>query len=511
MPCAAGGRERRREYDTAMNHPGAEAQIELSGGEPGGRLTIAQDHVLRRLAAWPWREVRALLESSFAPAGPADLIPWLEVEADEDWVVLRHPRVPVISYPHEWCAEMLQQAALAHCRLLAALAGQGMALKDAHPWNVLFDGTRAIFIDIGSIVPLPTLAELDYLTRAQGRSGTALAGEVFRLMFLPYFVLPLAFHQAGLGHVARDMLWRYPLNGAGRHPRVTDYLRATRPGQWGRALRGLRRARRAAADFRRLCAELERSGALDAFASGLAALVGDLSPPRAESAYSGYYAAKGEEHAHDRPETWNAKQRAVANALDNREIRTVLDIACNTGWYSRLAAQLGKQVTAIDIDDACIAELYRRAGAAGEAIVPLVLDLAQPTPDRQRAQDGGLLLIGSERRLQADLVLALGILHHLVLGAGISLAEALARLAAPARLSLVIEFVGADDELVMKEPQFFKAFSRNPAGFAGFTLTAARDALAAMGWQVSVVSSFPATRSLLACNRKPTQPNSSLT
>lgn len=485
-----------------MNHPGHDAQVVFSGGEPGGLLTIAKDHVLRRLAAAPWNAVRPLLESSPVAGDFADLVPWREIEADADWVVLRHPRVPVISYPHEWCGEMLQEAALLHCRLLSAVGVRGFALKDAHPWNVLFNGARGIFIDIGSIVPLATLAGLDYLHRPRCRSGAALEGEVFRLMFLPYFLLPLAFHQVGLGQIARGMLWRFPLNGASRYPRVTDYLRAAEPRQWLRALRGLRRARRAATGLHRLCAELERSEALDAFADGLAELVLDLSPPRIASAYSGYYAAKGEEHAHDRPETWNAKQRAVGAALDQPAVRTVLDIACNTGWYARLAARLGKHVTAIDIDDACIAELYRSASAAGEAIVPLVADLTQATPDRYRDRDGGLLLLGSERRLRADLVLALGILHHLVLGAGISLADALRHLAAPADHALIIEFVGIDDELVRNEPQFFRAFSRNPDRFSSFTLAAVRDALEAMGWDVSVVPSFPDTRSLLSCNRK---------
>jgi hypothetical protein len=162
----------------------------------------------------------------------------------------------------------------------------------------------------------------------------------------------------------------------------------------------------------------------------------------------------------------------------------------------------------MDIDDACIAELYGSATAAGEAIMPLVADLTQPTPDRYRAKGGGLLLIGSERRLQADLVLALGILHHLVLGAGMSLADALQRLAAPAHLALVVEFVGTDDELVVGEPGFFKAFARDPDAFAGFTLAAVRDVLAAMGWEVSVLPSFPGTRSLLSCKRKDSCPHS---
>ncbi len=485
----------------AMTLPRHHFPIDLSSGEFGGGLTIADDHVLRRLPAAPWNTVRPLIESMLAEGHLPDLIPWSEVASDGDWMQLRHPRVRVISYPHEWCAEMLQEAALAHCRLLAAVAKGGMALKDAHPWNVLFDGTRPVFIDIGSIVPLAALAELDYLKDVRTRSGPVLAGDVFKLMFLPYFLLPLAFHRVGLGQIARRMLWRYPLNGAERYPRVADYLREAGPRQWLRAIDGVRHAAKASARLRTLCTNLERSGTLDVFADGLAELVGELSPPRKGSAYSGYYAAKGEAQALDRPETWNAKQLAVHAVLDRPEISTVLDIACNTGWYSRLAARLGKHVTAIDIDDACVADLCHSASAAGEAIVPLVADLTQPTPDRQRNPCGGLLLIGSECRLRADAVLALGILHHLVLGAGIPLTDALQRLARPAIQSLLVEYVGLDDELVMKEPEFFAAYSRNPRDFAGFTLQAVIDALAAMGWQVGVAPSFPPTRSLLSCKR----------
>jgi hypothetical protein len=116
-----------------MNHPGHDAQVVFSGGEPGGLLTIAKDHVLRRLAAAPWNAVRPLLESSPVAGDFADLVPWREIEADADWVVLRHPRVPVISYPHEWCGEMLQEAALTHCRLLSAVGGTGHGAEGRPP------------------------------------------------------------------------------------------------------------------------------------------------------------------------------------------------------------------------------------------------------------------------------------------------------------------------------------------------------------------------------------------
>lgn len=485
-----------------MDVPERNTRIELSSGEPGGSITINGDHVLRRIAASPWNAVRPLLEANQKLCGLSDLIPWAELDADDHWVLLRHPRVRVISYPHEWCAEMLHKAALAHCRLLASVAEQGMALKDAHPWNVLFDDTREIFIDVGSIVPLATLADLDYLKSTRGRSHPALAGEVFRLMFLPYFLLPLVFHHVGLGQIARSMLWRFPLNGATRHPRLSDYVLAAGPRHWRPTVRAIRLANQTSSRFDALCEDLERSGSLGQFAGRLADLISDLAPPRSTSAYSTYYAAKGEEVSLDRPDTWNFKQLGVRTVLDQPEIRTVLDVASNTGWYSRLAARLGKQVIAIDIDDACISELFRNASATGEGIVPLVADLTRPTPNRARSLNGELLLIGSERRLRGDIVLALGILHHLVLGAGISLADALTRLGAPAEHSLLIEFVGLDDELVASEPGFFRAYSRNPEAFAGFTLTATQSLLTSMGWEVSVLPSFPETRSLLACKRK---------
>ncbi len=473
--------------------------IEVSGGEAGGYLSIGCDHVVRRIAASPWNQVSSLLETAPESWEQAGLIPWSQISSAGDSVLLQHPRIRVISYPHEWCGEMLLAAAQMHCRLLAAIAPHGLALKDAHPWNVLFDGVRPVFVDIGSIVPEETLSSLDYLPRG---SGLPPAAEVFRQMFIPFFVVPLAFHQAGLGDAARIILWRYALNATPRFPRLRDYLSSVPPMRWGRFLTAAATARRASRRFRAISHDLAQDGSLSRFAASLSALVEALAPPPMTSRYSGYYAAKAEDHDLASPETWNAKQTCIRGVLNDPTIGSVLDIACNTGWYARLAARLGKQVTAVDIDGACISALYRLASTAGEAIVPLVADLTRPTMDRQRTNSGGLLLIGSERRLRSDAVLALGILHHVVLGAGIPLTAALERFAAPARRMLIVEFVGINDGLVMKEPEFFKAFTKDPERFSGFTLAATRDLLSSMGWDVTILPSFPATRSLLICRRQ---------
>ncbi|HYG26835.1 MAG TPA: hypothetical protein VD906_08005, partial [Caulobacteraceae bacterium] len=64
--------------------------------------------------------------------------------------VLRHERVPVISYPYEWSFGMLKSAALLHLDILAKAIPAGWVLKDATAYNVQFVGARPCFIDVTS-------------------------------------------------------------------------------------------------------------------------------------------------------------------------------------------------------------------------------------------------------------------------------------------------------------------------------------------------------------------------
>ena len=64
--------------------------------------------------------------------------------------VLRHERIPFVSYPYEWTFSMLKDAALVQLDLLLAALDQGLILKDSTPYNVQFRGARPVFVDIGS-------------------------------------------------------------------------------------------------------------------------------------------------------------------------------------------------------------------------------------------------------------------------------------------------------------------------------------------------------------------------
>src|SRR5215210_6481177 len=64
--------------------------------------------------------------------------------------LLRHERIPFVSYPYEWTFSMLRDAALLELDLVLAALDEGLILKDASPYNVQWRGAHPVFIDIGS-------------------------------------------------------------------------------------------------------------------------------------------------------------------------------------------------------------------------------------------------------------------------------------------------------------------------------------------------------------------------
>src|SRR4051812_4704844 len=69
-------------------------------------------------------------------------------------LVVRHRPIPFTSYPNEWCAAMLKDAAFTIIDLVMELGQRGLTLKDAHPWNVLFDAYKPVYVDLTSIIPI---------------------------------------------------------------------------------------------------------------------------------------------------------------------------------------------------------------------------------------------------------------------------------------------------------------------------------------------------------------------
>ena len=404
--------------------------------DPDSRVFYAGDAVYRALSTEGLDDYRALQEAGLLEDPrivATDLVhdaPELGARLVKETAgVLRHERIPFVSYPYEWTFSMLKDAALLQLDLLLAALERDLVLKDSTPYNVQFRGVRALFVDVGSFERL--------------RPGEPWAG--YRQFC---------------------MLYLYPLLlQALKGVRFQPWLRGSLEGITATEMRGLMSARDR---FRRglpthvfLHARLERRYAdrggevredlrragfrkalIVANVRKLRALVQRLhwDPP------AGVWTAYGARNSYSDADVAR-KEDFVRDAARACSPRLVWDIGANNGRYSRIAAEQARTVLAIDADQGPLELLYRELRDEGdERILPLTIDLADPSPGLGwRGLERGALAV----RGRPDLVLALALVHHLTISANVPVREVVHWLAGLGS-ALVVEFPTREDPMVKK-------------------------------------------------------------
>lgn len=407
--------------------------------DPAGSVTVLPDSVVRRIRPAYAADALELLNHPAVATLTAEgkLIGAAVVPEGGDELVLRHPRIPFISYPWEWSPALLVAAADLTLDLCAELIPHGFILKDATPLNVLFNGSTPIFIDLLSI---ERHAPGDSLWLAYGQ-------------FLRTFVLPLLAHSHLGWPLAATQLRRdgfepeeifaaLPWSRRLQRPAwstVTLPVLLSRFSTPSKAAPGGEVAKAQSLASRIQTPEIVQRVLLSRI-EGLRAAVHRAAPAATRSTWSDYAVTA----AHYSGEDHDSKRRFVQEVLAQTKPQNVLDVGCNTGNYSRLAVQAGASVVALDSDLQALDRLAVQARAENAPILPLHIDLAHPTPaSGWNNREAISFLDRAEDHF--DLVLMLAVIHHLLLSSQIPLphiAELVQRLT---REHLVIEWVPETD------------------------------------------------------------------
>jgi hypothetical protein len=387
-------------------------------------------------------------------------------------MVLSHRLLPLVSYPFEWCAAMFKVAVLTIIKVAIALCVDDLMLKDAHPLNVLFDGTRAVWVDVPSIIP------------ANGSREWPAEGE-----FYDNCVYPLVLMSHGREKLAKALIAEYEIVqpadlemlGISRSLSidVATALLSRLPEQKRRAFRKTLRPLRSL--FRR---KGEPSIAIPLLQrlEQIKAEVESISVP--------FWEPLPSHHSFEPGSGWNAKQLSMHKILREKKPSTVLDIASGSGWFSELAAHFSENVAAFDTDPEAVARLFANARARDLPILPLVMDFTRSTSARGLANHSH---IAATERFQCEMVLMLGFLHDLVFRyRRLGMNEICDGLALFSKRWLVVEFIPGDDSEV--GPLW-------SSWFAEYTLDNFKNALGRHFSRIEVLPSDPHPRVLLLCER----------
>jgi hypothetical protein len=393
--------------------------------DSGNRVFEADDAVYRGLSAAAAEEWRALAASPLG--GDARIVATEELDdAPEPWsLLLRHERIPFVSYPYEWPFSTLKRAALLQLDLLLDALDAGLILKDATPYNVQWQGPEPVFIDVGSF--------------ERYRDGSAWEG--YR-QFCQLQLYPLML--AAWKGVPFQPWLRGALDGItpAEMRRLLSLRDRFRRGATTHIVLHARLERRYADRAGQVKSELKRAGfrkeLVVANARKLRRLVDGLEWQGASAAWGDYAQTRTYSEA-------DAARKAafVEEAARSLGPRLVWDLGCNDGTYAKLCAAAGAHVVAADADHHVVDRLARERN---ERILPLVVDLADPPPS--------LGWRGAERkhlpaRGKPDLTLALALVHHLAITRNVPLAELLDWFAS-LEGALVVEFVDRSDEMAQR-------------------------------------------------------------
>ena len=362
--------------------------------DPGGRLFRWEGEIYRGITPRWSPLLRRLLQSgivsSLVDRGlliDTKLVPWV---LDGYESVLWHRSVQFPSYPNEWCPPMFKQAVVTILDLTIELAGHGLTLQDAHPWNLLIDGTAPVYVDLTSIAALRD----ESVWPAQDE-------------FNRFCLYPLLLMSHGYDRIARGLL----ATDEGVLPEYVDKL--ARASVFGPTVNSLARFLTSTirSRLRRLMRIHEEKSVRERLCR-LRSEIQDLGFPYMDARKDASAPMSSQQSGSlEDPMPSQAKQKAITQVIERLQTRTLLGAGRDHACYALAAARSGMHAVTFSSDISEVATLHRTASKEQLPVLPLVMDIAKPTPSMGI---GNHWFIAAAERLQCETVLALDVVQELV-------------------------------------------------------------------------------------------------
>ncbi len=354
------------------------------------------------------------------------------LETDCSSVVVEHERIPFQSFPYEWTPQMLYAAGCLTLDLAKDLLAEGFGLKDATPYNVLFRGPDPVFIDLLSFERREA-SDPTWLPYAQ---------------FVRTFLLPLLV----VKHFGRrlDELLITHRDGLGPEEvyRLSSFLKKMRPEFLTLVSLPTLLASRAGGNGESIYRKRTETNPekarfiLERLLKSLRRKLEQVAPEGSQQSTWSDYMSKNRYTEDYFPE----KEEFVQASISDWRPQRILDVGCNTGHFSRLAAKSGSSVVAIDYDPVVAGEVWTRARAERLDILPLVVDLTRPTPSIGWRNEECLSFLDRARG-SFDAVLMLAVIHHMLVSERIPLSQILQLASELTTNLLIVEFVAPTDKM----------------------------------------------------------------
>lgn len=345
---------------------------------------------------------------------------------DKSYKIIKPEKISFISYPYEWCFSQLKHAAIATLEIQKTAMDFGMTLKDCSAYNIQFHQGKPILIDT-----------LSFETYKEDQTWQA-----YR-QFCQHFLAPLALmsqKDIRLNQLLRIYIDGIPLDLVSKllplrsrssfslfaHIHAHSKSQKHFEGKSDPSIKERKMGRRSFL------------GVVESLYNGVKKL--NWNPSGTE--WGDYYTDTNYSKL-----AFEQKKKIIELFLDKVKPKTVWDLGANIGIFSRIASQKGIETKSFDIDPVAVEKNYLESVEKNETkLLPLLLDLANPSPDIgwENLERSSLV-----NRGPADMVMALALIHHLVVSNNLPMKK-ISQFMKKICNYLIIEFIPKTDSQVQR-------------------------------------------------------------